>query len=228
MRIPHWSEGSFEKAKPLPAGEIHLWRFNLDTDTACQTDLLSSEELLRLYTIRRLVTARRYQNTRMYLRHILGSYLNRTPSSLAFIIAEGGKPELAQRPLQFNLSHSHDLGLLAITAHHPVGVDLEKTRTMKYAQSIARRMFPEEALKRMSQLDGKQYQQLFFEQWTAMEARQKALGQGIFESPVPADSMHCQHFMAADSFVAAVATESIHEKPALQFFNSPRTAYDAG
>lgn len=221
MRIPHWSEGSLETAKPLPEGEIHLWRFKLDADLACRTDWLSSHELQRLYTIRRLITARRYQNTRMYLRQILASYLNSTPSSLTFIIAAGGKPELAQTPLQFNLSHSHDLGLLAITAHYPVGVDLEKIRSMKYAHSIAQRMFSEQALKHLAQLHGKQYQQLFFEQWTAMEARQKARGQGIFESTVPANSMHCQHFMAADGFVAAVATESIHEKPTLRFFNCP-------
>lgn len=53
---------------------------------------------------------------------------------------------------------------------------------------------------------GENQQLLFFRQWTALEARQKAFGYGIFATPVPPDDLHCRHFFAADGFVAALAT----------------------
>ena len=142
-------------------------------------------------------------------------------------MAPGGKPRLKHKLLEFNLSHSQGLGLLAISAKHPVGIDLEKIRDMKYAPGIARRMFPEGICKQLSHMNGEDRQLAFFRHWTAMEARQKALGRGIFEATVATAAMHCQHFLAAEGFVAAVATESVYGRPSVRFFNCPPSAYDA-
>ncbi|WP_456405155.1 4'-phosphopantetheinyl transferase family protein [Thiolapillus sp.] len=227
MFSPYWSEGVFHVANALPEGEVHLWRFNLDQEPLADVELLSEDEQSRLATIRRPEAARRYLNTRIHLRCILASYLDQPPDTLRFIVADGGKPELEHRPLQFNLSHSHELGLLGISRQLPVGVDLEKFRNPKYSSSIARRMFSVDIQRQLSLLNGDARQHLFFRQWTAMEARQKALGRGIFETRAATESMHCQHFIAEEGFIGAIATESSHEKPLLRFFNSPTTAYDA-
>ncbi|WP_456381136.1 4'-phosphopantetheinyl transferase family protein [Thiolapillus sp.] len=227
MHTPHWSDHSFAAANTLTTGEVHIWRFPLDLEPPAGAKLLSPAEKQQLAWIQRPLAARRYQNTRFHLRSILASYLATEPAMLEFAITPGGKPRLEHSLLQFNLSHSHELGLLAISARHPVGVDLEKIRGLKYAPNIARRLFPKEVQKQLSGMDGNNQQLLFFQQWTAMEARQKTLGRGIFDTTVASDAMHCQQFMAAHDFVATVATESIHEKPALEFFNCSREAYDA-
>jgi len=227
MHIPHWSKGVWDARNTLPVGKVHVWRFDLEQEPRTGMALLSSEEQARFDAIRRPAAARRYLNTRIHLRRILASYLDQPPDTLRFIIATGGKPELEHRPLQFNLSHSHELGLLGISTQLPLGVDVEKIRNPKYASSIARRMFSPDIQKQLSALRGNDRQRLFFQQWTAMEARQKALGRGIFEAPVAPEAMHCQHFIMDEGFIAALATVSSHEKPLLQFFNSPTTAYDA-
>ncbi|WP_419583519.1 4'-phosphopantetheinyl transferase family protein [Thiolapillus sp.] len=228
IHIPHWSEGSFDTVNRLRPGEVHIWRFDLDQPTSGSLSILSSEERSRFTDIRRPEAARRYLNSRLQLRGILASYLDEAPARLSFIVRPGGKPELARLPVHFNLSHSHELGLLAISALHPVGIDLEKIRDMKYPSRIARRTFSTEVWQQWSApMAGENQQLLFFRQWTALEARQKAFGYGIFATPVPPDDLHCRHFFAADGFVAALATPSSHDEPALRFFNSPPTAYDA-
>ncbi len=228
MQTPHWSERSFSTANTLTTGKVHIWRFPLDLDLPSGAETLSTAEKQHLALIKRPRIARRYQNTRFHLRNILASYLDMEPAMLEFAITPGGKPRLEHSRLQFNLSHSHELGLLAISVQHSVGIDLEKIRCLKYASEIARRLFPEQVREQWLDMhDNNNQQLLFFQQWTAMEARQKTLGRGLFDTPVNPGAIHCQHFKAGHGFVAAVATESIHEKPALKFFNHPQGAYDA-
>ena len=45
---------------------------------------------------------------------LLASYLGVTPAMLEFERGPGGKPRLREEPLQFNLSHSERLALLAL------------------------------------------------------------------------------------------------------------------
>ncbi|WP_456415451.1 4'-phosphopantetheinyl transferase family protein [Thiolapillus sp.] len=224
MHAPHWSERSFVKPNTLTNEEVHVWRFPLDFDPPAGMALLSQAEKQRLASIKRPLPARRYLSARFHLRSILASYLNADPAGLEFFTASNGKPHLNNHPLQFNLSHSQNLALLAIRSRHPVGVDVEKIRTLKYAGKIAKRMFSEKSEKPPSAAS---QQLLFFQRWTAMEARQKAMGRGIFDAPVAIDAIRCQHFLASDGFIAAVATESIHAAPAFRFFNCRREAYDA-
>lgn len=56
---------------------------------------------------------------------LLAAYLGLTPAMLEFEQGPGGKPRLREEPLQFNLSHSDRLALLAVSAVLPVGVDVQ-------------------------------------------------------------------------------------------------------
>lgn len=60
----------------------------------------------------------------------MGPTLNMKPSNLRFSYGPNEKPLLVAQPdghaLQFNVSHSHGLGLCAVTPGREVGVDLEK------------------------------------------------------------------------------------------------------
>lgn len=121
------------------------------------------------------------------LRTILGTYLNKPPSNINLNSGPYGKPTLASNPeLSFNLTHSGEVILIAISGHgNSIGVDLEFRREIKEWRSLAARHFhPEEAgeLLRMSNEKG---QAAFFDCWTRKEAISKALGMGL---SLPLDS----------------------------------------
>jgi len=83
---------------------------------------------------------RRYLRSHAALRAILQRYIA-TP--LEFGVAEHGKPHLPTVPgLRFNLSHSHEMALVAVAWDVEVGVDVEYLRPMPECMAIAQRFFP--------------------------------------------------------------------------------------
>ena len=83
----------------------------------------------------------RFLVTRSTLRTILGQYLNTAPARLIFSYGTHGKPEVVSehndRALQFNVSHSGDFCLIAITRVGAVGVDIERIRWEADLMSVA-------------------------------------------------------------------------------------------
>lgn len=114
---------------------------------------------------------------RAALRQILGRELQRSPSSLRFAAHEHGKPYLpADGDLQFNVSHSYGLCLIAVAGHVPVGVDLERVAGLEGLETLAREVLsPAEIEALRSSSDPLR---LFYSCWTRKEAYVKALGGG--------------------------------------------------
>lgn len=171
----------------LDAGEVHVWRHTLDAApslAACWT-LLSADERARAsrYTFAR--DCRSFVAGRGLLRMLLASYTGRHASTIELRVAEHGKPILA-RPaeLEFNVSHSHDTVILAFAAR-PVGVDVERLRSMPDALDLARRFFSRRELEALERLDDRRRTRGFFTCWTRKEAYLKARGEGLV---VPLDS----------------------------------------
>jgi phosphopantetheinyl transferase len=68
---------------------------------------------------------RRRELAHLAERQVLGAYLGVTPATVEITHGPAGKPRLAGDELQFNLSHSEKLALLAVTQTLPVGVDVQ-------------------------------------------------------------------------------------------------------
>ncbi len=165
------------------AGEIHVWRIPLSVGARTGLNfhgILSREERERAE--RCLVQAVRNRLIAAHgrLRILLGRYLGLDPRRLQFRTGPRGKPYLAgSPPLQFNLAHSGNLALAAITREVEAGVDLERHRSEIAGEAIARRFFsPAETawllgLAEAARLDG------FYRIWTAKEAFVKAHGAGL-------------------------------------------------
>jgi 4'-phosphopantetheinyl transferase len=81
--------------------------------------------------------------------------------------------------MQFNISHSGDLVLIAIAKGRAVGVDVEKIRTDLDPDSIAARFFSANECKVLASLAGPERYQAFFTCWTRKEAYLKARGVGL-------------------------------------------------
>jgi 4'-phosphopantetheinyl transferase len=115
------------------------------------------------------------------LRTILGRYLHSEPRSLRFIYSVYGKPSLADSSggLRFNLSHSGDFALLALTYGRELGVDIEKLRTDFANEQIAGRFFSPREVARLRALPAGLRLEAFFNCWTRKEAYIKAHGEGL-------------------------------------------------
>ncbi len=77
----------------------------------------------------------RYAITHSMKRLIIANYLKMNPKTLTFTLGEHGKPAISRScnwlNLQFNLSHSHQLIVIAITVSDALGIDIEyHTETM--------------------------------------------------------------------------------------------------
>jgi len=124
---------------------------------------------------RRFVRA--HADLRVFLAHCLGV----EPATVRYETGAHGKPRLAPAfpPLEFNLSHSEELGLLAVARDVAVGVDVEKERTLPDALSIADAHFTTAEAKRLRSLPLSERRTAFFRYWARKEAVIKAGGEGL-------------------------------------------------
>ncbi|MCK5826839.1 MAG: hypothetical protein KAG93_07380, partial [Desulfuromusa sp.] len=113
----------------INSGELHLWRINLHCtrqSVAKNKLLLSNDELIRAERLLDAQKSSQFVVSRAGLRIILGQYLDTDPKQISLQINQAGKPSLADlhcSPLTFNLSHSGQWAVLAITNGIQVGVD---------------------------------------------------------------------------------------------------------
>ena len=170
----------------LPAGETHLFAFPLDPApprVAALERLLSRDERDRAGRFHQERDRRRYVVGRGQLRIILGRVLNGDAGALAFRSGPHGKPALqgseAHARLRFNLSRSHELGVLAIQWDEEVGVDVEHVRPFPDALDIAKRFFAPEEYEALRALPTTELDAGFVSYWTRKEAVVKSLGLGL-------------------------------------------------
>jgi len=165
---------------------IDVWAASLRRSTVELSDLaatLSPEEDNRAERYQFEQHRNRFIAGRGLLRTILGMHLNRNPRELEFAYGPNEKPRLAHQdddgPLHFNLAHSEDLVLIAVTRTGEVGIDVERIRPVSEAGNIVERYFsPRESGVYRALPEGEK-PFAFFNLWTRKEAWLKATGVGI-------------------------------------------------
>ncbi|MDX1643918.1 MAG: 4'-phosphopantetheinyl transferase superfamily protein [Thermoanaerobaculia bacterium] len=174
------------EAPRLEPGEVHVWAIDLDPpqqQAAALRPLLSTDERERADSFRFDRHRRRFIVTRAATRRLLGAYGERAPASVEITYGANGKPSVLDEPeLEFNLSHSEDKALVAVSRSGPVGVDIERLRPLDDADDIARRFFSRREVKTYLAQPEALRPRAFFNGWTRKEAVVKALGEGLFLS----------------------------------------------
>jgi 4'-phosphopantetheinyl transferase len=153
------------------------------------------------------------------LREILGSYLGRPAALLEILVHRGGKPYLATGTLEFNLSHCVDMALVAVTTGKAVGIDVEVERHVEDPLRLARRVLTSEELALLESQRGACRLERFLDFWTRMEARQKAVGHGIFATAVDPASLTSVTFRPAPRHWASLSLAPRGPEPAFRFFD---------
>jgi 4'-phosphopantetheinyl transferase len=170
----------------LPEDHVHVWRAGIDwpPERICELkQVLSREEQEKAARFHFAIDRTRYVIGRGLLRRLLARCLGTTPQKLRFDYSAFGKPGLAadftDRKLQFNLTHSGELVLIAMTTGRAVGIDIERIRTDMAVDGIATHFFSPRECAALATLEaGAQYDG-FFACWTRKEAYIKARGDGL-------------------------------------------------
>jgi 4'-phosphopantetheinyl transferase len=173
---------------------VHIWQADLglaEDDICKSATLLSEEEMSRALRFHFRRDRNRFIAAHGILRTLLGSYLQVEPSELTFDYGIKEKPSLSHpwsvSGLNFNISHSQNSCLIAVTRNRAIGVDVEYFRDIADLDSISELNFhPNEraALLTIARTDR---QGAFFRCWTRKEAFIKAIGQGLSH---PLDRFH--------------------------------------
>lgn len=168
------------KAQPvLSSAAVHLWWLPLPQSAPVEAveSLLSADERQRARRFRRPAAARQFCLGRARLRTILGSYLGLPPQHLRFAYTPNGRPYLPEVPhLMFSLTHAGDLGLLAVTLHQRIGVDVEVTYRRANWRGLARRCLPDATHRRLCALSDEEQRRAMAWYWVCHEALLKAQG----------------------------------------------------
>lgn len=174
----------------VPAGPPHLaasldiwyaWLVASRAEVDALRVMLSADERERATRFVFKRDRRRFIVARSVLRTILGRYLGCTPADVRFTYGAHGKPVLLDdaRETRFNLAHSEDFAVYAVTRGRDVGVDVERVRHRFAFTEIAERFFSAAERAALQRLPPRQRARAFFRCWTRKEAYVKARGDGL-------------------------------------------------
>jgi 4'-phosphopantetheinyl transferase len=142
-------------------------------------ELLDDGERVRSLRFVRDADQLSYTAAHAGLRLILAAALGARPDDLTFVQGEFGKPRLAAPNLiDFNMSHSGGIVLIALASGMPLGVDVEAMRALAERGDIVRSLHLGEA-RDLAELPPAEAEAAFFRCWTRKEAVVKALGRGM-------------------------------------------------
>lgn len=173
----------------LARDEVHVWAAPLSVEANLREAFartLSADELARAKRFKFEKHRNRFIAGRGELREVLTRYLRIKPECLRFEYSATGKPGFAagleSGGIYFNLAHSEDLALIAVTRIGPVGVDVEYVRELKDMDQLVARFFSARENERFQKVAANEKPAAFFNLWTRKEALLKATGEGITRS----------------------------------------------
>ena len=181
-------DGSWSQAlspPSFPTGRVDLWRLRLDEPlkAGSEASVLSSDEIARASRFHFEKDRIYFTRCRSALRGLLAGYLAIPPAEIRFEYQASAKPQLAAeqnpRALQFNVSHSAAMALIAVGSEYRLGVDIEKIRSDVDTISLAERFFSLRERAGLQALPDHLRVPGFFACWTRKEAFLKATGDGF-------------------------------------------------
>lgn len=178
---------------------VHVVRLNLGVPPSQIESLrsvLSHDELARADRFKFVEPRRRFIACRAALRQLLGGFLGQAATEIEFTYGLHGKPLLATSgamveattqpgrsslglPLEFSVSHSADLALIAVCGGRRVGVDLEHHDAKVRIHKLATRFFSPREAAELASLPAADQLAGFYRGWTSKEAYLKATGFGL-------------------------------------------------
>jgi 4'-phosphopantetheinyl transferase len=197
----------------LMTEEVQVWVAPLEVTEARYEDLagtLAVEERRRADDMPP-VLARRFVVARGILRDLLSGFTGTPAQKLKFEYGSAGKPWLVDHDINFNISHSAELGLFAFAPDRAVGVDVENERPVRRLLDVAQRFMSEDEVRTLAATDPEERDASFLRSWVVREARLKAEGKSVWSGQdIPSNRSNLTHklFSPRPGYIAAVAADS--------------------
>jgi 4'-phosphopantetheinyl transferase len=198
--------------------QVHVWgwplgsSFDSTSHAQSQIGLLDAKERERFHRFHFECDRVRFAFAHANMRRILGAYLGRQPERILFGANSLGKPELVTdthtHPIHFNLSHSREIALLALSIDTELGIDIEDLAPIE--PEVAESHFSPTELAALSSLEGEAWLQGFYRCWTRKEAILKAEGVGL---SLPLDSFDVSLIPGLPAEVLGVRPPAVFRLP---------------
>lgn len=118
------------------------------------------------------------QKSEPFLRQVLGRYL--PEQNFRIERGEFGKPFLPDFPQwQFNVSHSAEKLLIAVSFEMPIGIDVEQIKFRRLLSDLVKKCFAFSEQTYWFSLPEEEQTEEFYDFWTRKEAVVKGIGRGI-------------------------------------------------
>lgn len=212
----------------LRAGEVHVWKIPLVCKNEALGDLrdiLSAAEHERAGRYMFEMDQARFISCRASLRLLLSRYTGCPAENIVLRYEPQGKPALAGiAGWQFNVSHSRNVGAIAISRYDSLGIDVEIIDPGFPVDEVAAEILAKDEMRDLAALPPEDQGAHFFQLWTLKEALLKAVGGGFYLDPcaihirldemlnpaiisAPAEFMHASlhRFTPQDGYAAALA-----------------------
>lgn len=184
---------------PIRDGDIGLWLLrdqwinNATLQEGCD-NYLSAEEIAKSEKFHFDKHRKQYLATRILVRCVLSLYKRSvSPDGWSFLKNEFGRPYIANagysEKLFFNISHTENIVVLAVSKTEKIGVDIEWVARKRKFIDLAKRFFSEVEAGELALLPQTQQTDRFYEIWTLKEAYIKAQGEGL---SIPLNSFYFQ------------------------------------
>ncbi len=173
----------------LHRDHIHIWYLRPEDFQAIEAinlfkHLLSHEEIRQRNRFTFESGQHRYLLTRGLIRSVLSSYFPKVaPSEWHFSSNQHGRPHVASptmgASISFNLSHTQNLIVCALTLSGTIGVDAEFIQDNDHMLPLAERYYAPAERQSIDSLSSDKKKALVYRLWTLKEAFIKAEGKGL-------------------------------------------------
>lgn len=182
----NWSSTNDSAFIAPDSGSVHLYRFELDGSPSLVSGLetlLSGDEQTRAHRFLRDIHRIRFTLARGALRCLLARILGASPDSIEFAYGDQGKPALDPKfddhDISFNVSHSDNFAVIAITHTHAIGIDIEIFKYGRELEKLAKRYFSHNEVDSLLSLPEAKQEAGFYRCWSSKEALMKVTGLGL-------------------------------------------------
>jgi phosphopantetheinyl transferase len=213
------NEQKTEYCTDFTAGSIDLWWVPVPDISVTKlyerySSILSDTEQQRFLTQRLPKGQLQFLLTRIVLRHLFSIYhADYPPAYWRFGKSETGRPQIdrSQSKLEFNLTHTGNILLIAVASSGSPGIDAERLGRFIDVSAIASRYFSCGEAQQILDAAPEIQNELFLRSWTLKESAVKATGLGLsralkrfsFSSPMT------KHFAYQDSSHSGVEHDDI-------------------